>query len=54
VLLVEQLDDPQPDIEDAVNYPNVRTFLNNMVYSDKPLEDLGSVNRQWARPSSGN
>jgi hypothetical protein len=51
---IQQLDNPEADIEDAVNYPEVRTFVNKMEYSYKPLEDLRRVNRQWARPSADN
>jgi sialate O-acetylesterase len=51
---VEQLDNPQPDLDDAVNYPNVRTFFNDFVYSDVPLNDLQSVVRSWQLPTAAN
>ena len=48
-----QLDNPEPDIEDAVNYPNVRTFFTDFVTSNTPLEDLSSVVRPWVIPTAG-
>jgi len=49
---MRELDNPQPDIDDAVNYPNVRTMYVNNAESNVPLNDLRAV-RNWAVPTAG-
>ena len=48
-----QIDDPVPDIEDVVNYPNVRTFFTGLEYAAEPQYDLISVQRTWELPTQG-
>jgi sialate O-acetylesterase len=48
---LENIDDPDQDIEDVVNYPNVRTLFTGLVYSEEPLEDLTSINQPWGLPA---
>ena len=49
-----QIDDPEPDIEDVVNYPSVRTFFTGLEYSSEPQYDLTGIERNWAVPTPGN
>ena len=49
--LFVQIDDPQDDIEDAVNYPDVRTFMVALEASDEPLFDLIGIDRTWTVPT---
>ena len=51
-----QLDNPDPDIADVVNYPNVRTFKTGYVYSNTTYYDLTSIAQNWivATPSKIN
>ena len=50
---ISQIDDPQPEEVDVVNYPSVRTFFASLEWSDKPLIDLKKVERTWAVPTPG-
>jgi sialate O-acetylesterase len=51
---LNQIDNPQPDIDDAVNYPMVRKFHAQNQFSDTPLMDLAGINRNWEVPNAGN
>ena len=51
VLFDLQLDDPDPDLDDAINYPNVRPFHQGQVKSDIPLYDTTLITKTWAVPS---
>ena len=48
-----QIDNPQPEIDDVVNYPNVRTFFTELVTAETPQEDVGPDSRSWAVPVPG-
>ena len=52
-MLFCQMDDAEPDVEDVVNYPNVRTFFNALEYDDEPQYDLKRVQRGWDLPTPG-
>jgi len=49
---LQQIDNPQPDIDDVVNYQMVRTLHAHNQESNVPLNDLRSV-RNWAMPTPG-
>lgn len=51
---LDNIDDPQPDIADVVNYPEVRTFFASLEWSNTPLIDLKNVARNWELPTPGN
>jgi sialate O-acetylesterase len=51
---LQNIDDPEPEIADVVNYPNVRTFLAGREWSDTTLYDLRSVSQNWAVPTTSN
>jgi len=51
---LNQIDNPQPDIDDAVNYPMVRKFHAANQVSNVPLMDLAAINRNWELPNAGN
>jgi sialate O-acetylesterase len=51
---LSQIDNPQPDINDAVNYPMVRKFHAATATSDTPLMDLAGISRNWEVPNAGN
>ena len=48
-----QIDDAQPDVDDVVNYPNVRSFFTALEYSSEPQYDLVRVQRTWVEPTPG-
>ena len=48
------MDNAHPDVDDVVNYPNVRSFFTGMEYSSQPQYDLIRVQRTWAEPTPGN
>ncbi|ELU01480.1 hypothetical protein CAPTEDRAFT_197891 [Capitella teleta] len=48
-----QIANSEPDIEDVVNYPDVRTMIATPAQSDSPLEDMDSFRKQWGRPTPG-
>ena len=41
---------PDQDIADAINFPNVRTFWLGNEWNDTPLEDLVDIRRGWTIP----
>ena len=51
--IIIQIDEPEPDIEDVVNFPDVRTFFAGLEYADEPQFDLISVERTWELPTEG-
>lgn len=53
LLFILQIDNPDLDLADVVNYPNVRTFYTDLQSSDTPLSDLKAVHRNWAAPTAG-
>ena len=40
-------------MEDAVNYPLLRTFHGNFSYADEPQYDVTAIHRNWAVADSG-
>ena len=51
-LFVLQVDDPDPDIADSVNYPDIRFFRSEQVYGDEPYPDA-TVSTSWSVPDGG-
>ncbi|ELU17662.1 hypothetical protein CAPTEDRAFT_122541 [Capitella teleta] len=43
----DNVDDPEPDLEDSVNYPNVCAMAAATVLSETPVEDLDSIMIPW-------
>ena len=48
---LDNIDDPQSEIDDVVNYPNIRSFMTERITADFPQEDVGSGSRNWAVPT---
>lgn len=51
---LNHIDDPDPEVNDVVNYPKVRTFHAAHATSNQPREDLAGVQRNWAEPTPSN
>ena len=47
------MDNATADVEDVVNYPNVRSFQTALEYADEPQYDLIGITRNWAIPTPG-
>ena len=45
------MDNPDDDIADAVNYPEVRTFMTAREISTQPEYDLPGIIRNWVVPT---
>ncbi|ELT99363.1 hypothetical protein CAPTEDRAFT_211890 [Capitella teleta] len=46
------IDDAESEIEDVVNYPDVRTMMAEPLHLDDPVEDLVSIEKEWGRPTT--
>lgn len=51
---MNQVNDTVAELQDVVNYPNVRSFFANFEWDDTPLYDLKGIVRNWAEPTPGN
>jgi sialate O-acetylesterase len=51
---LDSIDNPQEELNDVANYPQVRTFFASLEWSNTPLIDLKNVYRNWAIPTAGN
>lgn len=52
--IMNNIDNPEADIANSVNYPNLRTFTVERMYSNTTQEDLLGVARPWVAPSPDN
>merc|ERR1712226_125221 len=51
VHILRNIDDPEPELADIENHPNVRAFRSAQRWSDDPQHDLLSVSLPWGRPT---
>lgn len=51
---LDNIDNPQPDVDDVVNYPKIRSVIVQHDTATSPQQDLLRAPRQWALPTPAN
>jgi sialate O-acetylesterase len=52
--ILNNIDEPENDLNDVVNYPWVRSMHVGNTWSNEPQYDLLGIARNWAEPTRGN